>query len=89
VRNKNGIYMVFTCDQWKSRESMRFVGLTGDIRKLRKAVKDLITNAVVTCEEKFNINDRWSVKEMNDNIEFLYIYEARNGEFETSGSYFV
>ena len=36
---KNYVYILFSCDQWKSRDSMRIVGIYSTIRKLVKQIK--------------------------------------------------
>lgn len=36
---KNYVYILFSCDQWKSRDSMRIVGVYSTIRKLIKQIK--------------------------------------------------
>jgi hypothetical protein len=81
------VYVVFSCDKWKSRDSMRLIGITTGLPKLRSSVKELIRNKVVTTEETFKIGDKWSVEDMNNKIEGLYIHEGFDGQFELSGSY--
>lgn len=38
----NNIYILFTCDEWKSRDSMRLVCATTDLEKLKNAISESI-----------------------------------------------
>jgi hypothetical protein len=80
------VYVVFSCDAHKSRNSMRLIGITTGLPKLRSSVKTLIKNKVVTADEPFRVKDEWPIDKMNNSIEGLFIHKGYDGEFELNGS---
>lgn len=40
-------YALFICDEWKSRDSHRFIGIATSPTQVRKAVKQLLKKGVI------------------------------------------
>lgn len=69
------IYILFTCDAWKSTQSRCLRGAFTNIDKLEKARKTLIRNKVVEYDE-------------NNPDEYFDIVEIKNNVFEKDGGYY-
>lgn len=124
------ILMINTCDEWKSKESMRFCGAIKEEQLLQTLI-DMIKNDIIqikdfdistdmdsTCSKDYvcNLVEEFSdedcckcqnyitkeevinkelssylllktPEELNNSIDYLYIYETTLGEVETNGSY--
>jgi hypothetical protein len=94
MAKKQEIILLFTCDQWKSYESMHLVGIFLDPLKAKKAIKDLIKNDVIELDKdngyELSDIDDYDFKYIVDNIvTYLYVYVGYDGEFESEGTYLV
>lgn len=95
------VLLINTCDEWKSKSSMSLVGvITRD--ELNEKLFELITNGIVEVnaidifvedtdeideEVLENFLENSSINDLNNGIDYLFIYEATIGEIETNGSY--
>jgi hypothetical protein len=88
---KRNVYLLFTCDAWKSNSSNRLVGIFLNFKRTKAAIRSLVKNKVVELEEGYSIKDisDWTVAEINNNIKYLYLYEGYNGEFQSNGGVLV
>jgi hypothetical protein len=68
-------YALFTCDQWKSRDSMQFMGVFTKNRLISIINKG---SNVFDFEEAFNKS--MDVREMNNSIAYGYIEELSINE---------
>lgn len=69
------IYILFTCDAWKSTNSRSLRGAFTDLEKLEKAKKTLIKNGVVDYDK-------------NSPDEHFDIVGIEENEFEVNGGYY-
>lgn len=55
------IYVLYTCDEWKSRDSMRVASVSASLRKTGKAVLGAVSGGTVpglTAEEKKDLRGK-------------------------------
>jgi hypothetical protein len=85
------VILLFTCDEWKSRDSMRLVGIFLDPKAVRKAAKTLIKNEVIELEAGCNIEkvDTCRIDELGEITNYLHVYIGYDGEFEEDGGFLV
>lgn len=89
---KQEVILLFTCDEWESRDSMRLVGIFFEPLKAKNAIKTLIKNDVIDLNYGYELNDidEFDLDYIIDNIvTYLHIYNGYDGEFESDGSYLV
>ena len=73
------MYVLFTCDTWKMRDSMRFVGVFTNIKKLKREIRRLIKDGTFSKESRGSITN-WTIQDLNNDIEYLYIEECINNK---------
>lgn len=83
---EDDIYLLFTCDQWESRASMNLVGISSDIKKIKGYIKKLIKSKKVELSGSDKFQDDWDIREINSNIDYLFLQQVSNNSFE-DGSY--
>ena len=74
--------IVFSCDQWKSHDSMRCKGVFTSLTQLRKGLNRLLEEEVIEYEEGYtkDISQCFSFADFNDNFQFLYLEEITLNE---------
>lgn len=90
MANVKEVFLLFTCDEWKSKSSMNLVGIFLSEKKARIAIKSLIKNDVVGLEG-YSISDvdDWEFDEIDNYVDYLYLYRGYNEECELDGGYLV
>mgnify|MGYP006307646405 CR=1 FL=1 len=94
MSKKQEVILLFTCDQWKFRDSMRLVGIFLDPLEVKKAIKKLIKNGVIELDKENGYElsdiDNYDFEYIINNVvSYLYIHYGYDGEFESEGSYLV
>ena len=68
------LFVLFSCDEWKSSDSMGLVGVY-DEKGLRKALKQLLKKKDVEVMNNENI-DEIEVEDLNKYVTYAYIEEV-------------
>ena len=68
-------YALFTCDQWKSRDSMQFMGVFTKTRLI-----SIINKGSNVFDFEEALNKSMDVREMNNSITYGYIEELSINE---------
>jgi hypothetical protein len=75
---------VFTCDVWKSKDSMRLQGIFTNRKKLLRAIRHMKKNVYITLTaEKMSELKEWTLKDINDKFDYLYVEEITLNELNT------
>lgn len=85
------MYILFTCDEWKSKDSMHIVGVATEIKTAQYAVKELLRNGIIKfVDERFELDDvdGFTKDHMWALLENFHITEVPPNEFETDGSHY-
>ena len=74
--------VVFTCDAWKSHDSMRFKGVFTSLTQLRKGIKQLLDNDEVDYSDggSLDISKCCSSYDFDNNFDGLYLEEITLNE---------
>lgn len=78
------IYVLFTCDTHKSWDSMRMIGASTNLLKIKKQLKQMLNEGDVEFNqdpEDFNPKDNWRVYDLNSQFDYVHIEEVEDGEF--------
>lgn len=85
------LYLVYTCDAFKSLASFHLCGITRNKGKLIEAVLHLVQNDVISIDDENHHNEEElmaiSTRQMNDIFNYLYIQEIDEDNILTDGSY--
>ncbi len=67
------VYVLYTCDIWKTKDSMRTQGIFSSRRKLNKAIRYLIKENIIETVEFEKFSPDWTVSQINDHMHYCYI----------------
>lgn len=74
------VYVLYSCDSWKMRDSMRLIGVFSRFKKLQRSVRKLVSKKDFKCQENHASCRKCTicsdVKTINDMVEFCYIEEV-------------
>ena len=72
----------FSCDEWKSKDSMRLKGVFTSLTQLRKGLNQLLDNETIEYIGSYSkdISQCFSFSDFNDNFEYVYIEEIKLNE---------
>ena len=79
------MYVLFTCDVWKSKSSMSLIGVTSNYNKLKRQIKKMIKSGDIEMndsDKKFNVKDYSTANDINNNVNYCYVEETENGAFD-------
>lgn len=66
------VYALFTCDEWKMRDSFRFIGVVSSEEKLKEAVIKLIASGDVKYKGSSGVEEA-TTEELMKYSEYLHI----------------
>lgn len=67
-------YVLFTCDEWKSTESRRLVGVTGDLEILKAKLKKMLDEEDVEFNSGIYDTDKeWTARELDERFSYVSI----------------
>lgn len=77
------IYVIFTCDNWKSKNSMVFVGVASIRKSLNRVLKNMAKEEVIPPIniKNFNLDNDIDISELNGAITNAYIETTSLNEF--------
>lgn len=77
------IYVIFTCDEWKMTNSMKFVGVASTRKQLNKILKQMAEEDVIEISIKnYMLDLNWPINDINDSLKYAYIEEREMNDFE-------
>lgn len=77
------VKIIFTCDLWKLRGSMRLKGVFTNQDKFLTAIRKLVKEKEIELDNgKITELKEWSVGEINDNFKYLYVEEVELNELQ-------
>ena len=74
----NNIYLLFHCDQWKTKDSMRLVTATTNSTKFKAVLSGEVRRKNMDFNQKSNID--LPIAEMNNHLDYGMIEIVRDGE---------
>ena len=74
----NNIYLLFHCDQWKSKDSMRLVTATTKPEKLKKVLTEEVRRKNMEVHNNHSLY--LPVEQINGQLDYGYIEIVRDGE---------
>ncbi len=77
------VFLLYTTDEWCSRDSHTLRGTFGVHIDVIKAIRDLVKNDVI--DETVPVDDAMSVEDINAQVEYIYVRQGFIGEFEAKG----
>lgn len=67
------VTMIFTCDIWKSTNSMRLIGVYTNRRKLAKDIRKLLRDKTIKLNDGYEMpTDFEDLKSLNNTLNYLY-----------------
>lgn len=84
-------YALFTCDEWKSKDSMRLIGIVSDFGKVYLAARELLENGIIEFadDRKMEDLDDMNLYDMLTLLNYFHIEEVPFNDVCVSGDYFV
>lgn len=68
------VYLLYSCDSWKTKESMRLRGVFTSIMKLQKIIIELNEkDLIATCLTNNDIKKQFDYNEFNKEIYYIHI----------------
>ena len=74
------IYILFSCDRWKSQESFCMIAATTDIIKLKDIILKEVKKGTFEPVNKLSNIDWFYANGINDLLDYCYIAECEDGE---------
>lgn len=77
------IFLLYSCDEWKSWGSMRLIGTFLNPKECRMAIKTLIDQGQVEFGQDIERFNDYSLKQLEtmELLKYVYISEHYDGEF--------
>lgn len=88
----NEVFALFTCDEHKTRDSHRFIGIATTLEKVQEAVIKLLDSNTIGDERDDIISDDiWDMNldEMRNNISYFNAVLVPLDAIETNGGYYI
>lgn len=83
----SNVYILFTCDEWKTRDSYRLIGVATTIDVVRDSIKDLLIRDSIEINTDRNIDDM-DIKDFQNYLTFFHVERIPLNSIEVDGNYF-
>lgn len=83
------LFLLFTCDEWKSRDSRRLRGIFATLLQAKQAIFVLVENEVISSVDSEMLQAQESCDAINTNIPEVMVFRSYLGEFESEGGFIV
>jgi len=67
------VYVYYSCDQWKSKDSMSLIGIFTDKNILIKKIKEDLVKGHIQFYGTIEQFEKGNISELNNNIEYGHI----------------
>lgn len=81
------LFLLFTCDEWKSRDSRRLRGIFATLLQAKQAIFVLAENEVISNVDSEILQAQMSCDAINTNIPEIRVTRSYLGEFEPEGGF--
>lgn len=80
------VYAIFICDEWKTRDSHRLIGIATTLTEVRETVKYMLSNGSIESNSDRNVDDM----EEGDfqHFNFFHVKKIPLNSIEVNGGYY-